>query len=81
MQEVKGVKIGESMWNYTNELLTLEILENHISNSFKFLKLLYNRPGDSEDHLAHYKNHMNLLGAFDEVKCRAFSITLPQITQ
>lgn len=70
---MKGVKIGESIWNYFNEPLAPKVLKNHVSNSFKFSEFLYNGSKDPKDHLAQYNNHINILRASDGMKCRAFS--------
>ncbi|KAK5771765.1 hypothetical protein PVK06_048007 [Gossypium arboreum] len=61
--------------NYTNEPLALKILRYYVSPTFKFPKMLYDMQRGLQDHLPHYINHMNISGALDEVKCRAFSMT------
>lgn len=69
MQEMKGAKTDETSWSYSNEPLTPEVLSFNISASFKLSKFTNNGAGDSEDHLVHYNNHMNILGASNVVKC------------
>ncbi|KAH1031349.1 hypothetical protein J1N35_043523, partial [Gossypium stocksii] len=60
----------------TIEPLAAEILRYHGASTIKFPKILYDGCGDPKDHLAYYTNHMNILGASDEVKFRAFSMNL-----
>lgn len=62
--------------SYANELIALSVLTHNLFISFKLPKLSYIGASDPKDHLAHYNNHMNILKAFDIVKCKAFSMTL-----
>ncbi|KAK5817527.1 hypothetical protein PVK06_022451 [Gossypium arboreum] len=57
------------------------MLTYNLSTSFNFPKLSYNGIGNLEEILAYYNNHMSIIGAFDAVKCRAFSMTLSHITR
>lgn len=61
---------------YTKEPLAIKILFHHEPQTFKFPKMFYDGCGEPQDLLAHYINPMNILGASDEMKCKAFFMTL-----
>lgn len=76
LQTTKVTKLDKASWSYANEPLALSVLSRNLSTTFKFPKLSYNKVGDLEDYLVHYYNYMNILVASNEIKCRAFSMTL-----
>lgn len=60
----------------SNNLLAIEIVAVNLPHDFKVPKDMFEGRRDPRAHLMQYNAYMNVLGASDFAKCKAFSTTL-----
>ncbi|KAK5793780.1 hypothetical protein PVK06_034938 [Gossypium arboreum] len=60
----------------SNNSLTIKVATVNLTPDFKVSKEMFEGIRDSRAHLMQYNDYMNVLGAFDATKCKAFSTTL-----